>query len=74
MLPEIVADPDRIANGGKTRQGFDSIAFIKRVNGHILLVEAIKSPDKNKRLVVNSIRKIKPGYFFDTSTPELVVR
>ncbi len=43
LLPEVVAHPDRIEYVGKTHLGLDVIAFAKRINGSLIVVEEIRA-------------------------------
>ena len=68
MIPEVIRSPDSITRGtGKTRRGLDTIAYTKRVNGHVLIVEEVRS--KRGKLTFHTLRKSKPGYVYDTSLP-----
>ena len=69
-IPDVVAHPDKIGSGNKTRQGLNTVAYSKRINGHILVVEAVRNGAK--KLSVTTLRKLKPGYEADFSTPDLL--
>jgi|GEM_PF-5164829 len=68
MIPEVIRSPDSITRGAeKTRRGLDTIVYTKRVNGHVLIVEEVRT--KRGKLTFHTIRKSKPGYVYDTSLP-----
>ena len=69
-IPDVVAHPDKIGSGNKTRQGLNTVAYSKRINGHILVVEAVRNGAK--KLSVTTLRKLRPGYEVDFSTPDLL--
>ena len=40
MLEEVVNNPDNIQPGRDTKQGMKTLQFTKRVNGHVLVIQA----------------------------------
>jgi hypothetical protein len=58
LLPEVISNPDKIERGGRTKQGLDSIVYIKRINGHSLVIEEVRTG--KRKLVLKTMRKIKP--------------
>ena len=68
MIPEVIRSPDSITRGtGKTRRGLDTIVYTKKVNGHVLIVEEVRS--KRGKLTFHTLRKSRPGYVYDTALP-----
>jgi 2'-5' RNA ligase len=53
-LPDIVSHFDSVASLGKNQKGFELLRFQKRVNGHVFVVEEMRS---NRRLSVVSVYK-----------------
>ena len=57
-LPAIVGTPERIENGGKTKQGRDTIRYYKRVNGEeMVYLEEVRT--KWRRLAPVTLRKTR---------------
>jgi hypothetical protein len=70
MLPEIIANPDQIVKGKDSpRNNLKRIVYIKRINGHTLAVEEVRTG--KRKLAFTTMRKIKSGYQFDTTKPDL---
>lgn len=54
-LTEVVTTPDKIEAGGKSRQGLDTLRLQKRVNGHVIVLEEVRT--KRRRLVPKTMYK-----------------
>ncbi len=59
LLPEVIANPDRIERLGKTHQGLDVIGFAKQINGFLLVVEEIHA-GRNLLAVVTMYKRKQP--------------
>ncbi len=69
-IPEIVAEPDLIEHGGKTKDGLPSIRYRKRFNGTTYYVEEVRMG--KKRLAPKTMWKVATGAT-DASNPRAVL-
>ena len=58
-LADVTASPDKIEAAGKTGQGLDTIRTQKRINGHVIVVEEVRT--KRRRLVPKTMYKYPTG-------------
>jgi uncharacterized alkaline shock family protein YloU len=56
-IPEVINNPDKITDGGKTKVGRRSVILEKRVNGVIVYVEEIRTKRKELAMVTMWIKK-----------------
>lgn len=56
-IPEVVSFPDKVEWDGKTRVGRDAIRYTKRFNGHLIVVEEVRTG--RNRLALTSMRKTR---------------
>lgn len=56
-IPSILSSPDHIFNGGKTKQGLDSLVYHKQIGGHNYYVEEVRT-GKNQ-LAMKTLNKTK---------------
>lgn len=42
-IPEVLNNFDDVKNGGKSKTGHDVLIYVKRINGHIIYIEEIRS-------------------------------
>ncbi len=66
-IPEIIANPDEIRRGFERTTGNlnDTIVYQKRINGHVLIVEEVRTG--RRKLAFHTMRKAKAGYVYDLS-------
>jgi hypothetical protein len=58
-LPDVVSNPDKVEPVGKTKRGLEAVRYTKRINGHIVVVEAARTG--RHRLAVVTMWKTRPG-------------
>ena len=66
-IPDIIKNPDEISIGIERVTGGnnDTIVYKKRINGHILIVEEVRT--RRGKLAFHTMRKTKAGYDYDLS-------
>ena len=66
-IPDIIRNPDEIRRGNEKVTGGinDTIVYKKRINGHILVVEEVRTG--RRKLAFHTMRKTKTGYDYDLS-------
>lgn len=57
-IPEVLANPDKILDGGQTKIGRRVIVYEKRINGTIIYVEEVRT--KRKELALQTLYIKKP--------------
>lgn len=58
-IPDVVSSPDLVEAAGQTRRGLDAIRYQKRINGHLLYVEEVRSG--KGRLAAQTLYKYPAG-------------
>lgn len=59
MIPDVLAAPDRVDYAGRTGIGREGISVLKRINGHMLVIEEVRTG--RGTLAVTSVWKYKTG-------------
>jgi hypothetical protein len=57
MIPDVLATPDRVDYAGRTGVGREGISVLKRINGHMLVIEEVRTG--RQTLAVTSVWKYK---------------